>query len=95
MSEAFQDSKEAIVDCVFRFIDRMNDVCEQDPADRILQEFTKAMDPLIDEYLELKFATHIQHARLQQRFEFRTPEQIEADEKLREQMRRPRSERRS
>lgn len=95
MSEAFQDSKEAIVDCVFRFIDRMNDVCEQDPAARILQEFTKAVDPLIDEYLELKFAPHIQHARLQRCFEFRTPEQIEADEKLREQMRRPRRERRS
>lgn len=91
MSEAFQDSKEAIVDCVFRFIDRMNDVCEQDPADRILQEFTKSMDPLIGEYLELKFA--MQHARLQQSFEFRSPDQIEADEKLRDQMRRPRRKR--
>jgi hypothetical protein len=91
MSEAFQDSKEAIVDCVFRFIDRMNDVCEQDPADRILQEFTKSMDPLIGEYLELKFAP--QHVRLQQSFEFRTPDQIEADEKLRDQMRRPRRKR--
>lgn len=34
-SQAFQDSKEAIIDCVFAFIDRMNDVCDSDNADCI------------------------------------------------------------
>ena len=79
MSEAFQDSKDAIIDCVFKYIDRMNDVDDVDTADRILGEFTKAMDPLIDEYIELKFAPN--HTRHQLHLEFRSPEEIEAFER--------------
>lgn len=41
------------------------------------------MDPLIEEYLELKFAPAIQHQRLQLCLEFMTPEEIEAAERQR------------
>jgi len=77
-SQAFQDSKEAIIDCVFAFIDRMNDVCDSDNADRIVSEYIAKMNPLIEEYLDLKFAPN--HERQQLWLEFRTPEQIAADE---------------
>lgn len=40
-SQAFQDSKEAIIDCVFAFIDRMNDVCDSDNADCIVSEYSQ------------------------------------------------------
>lgn len=86
MSEAFQDSKDAIVDCVFKFIDRMNDVCEEDTADRIVSEYIDKMNPLIDEYLDLKFAPN--HGRHQLWLEFRSPEELEEDEVKREARRR-------
>jgi hypothetical protein len=38
----------AIGRVVWRFIDRMNDICEQDTADEILSEFVVAVQPLID-----------------------------------------------
>jgi len=34
-----------IVETVFKFIDRMNDHCETDPAEKILDEFVKAITP--------------------------------------------------
>jgi len=36
-----------IVNCLFRYIDRMTDVCDEDPADRILREFVADVMPLI------------------------------------------------
>lgn len=80
MSQAFQDVKDDMVEVVFKFIDRMNDVCEQDTAAHIIKQYTEAMQPLIDEYIELKFAPHLQHQRMQQILEFRTPEEIQAVE---------------
>ena len=44
---ATDDAK--IVTCLFRYIDRMNDVCEEDPADTILREFVADVMPLINE----------------------------------------------
>ena len=38
-----------IVNCLFRYIDRMTDVREEDPADRILREFVADVMPLISE----------------------------------------------
>jgi len=40
-----------VIDTVMRYIDRMNDVAPDcgDPADRILNEFTRAMKPILDE----------------------------------------------
>jgi len=78
MSEALQDAKDAIIDGVFKFIDRMNDLCDADNAERVVSEFAKHMDPLIEEYLELEFSPAMQ--RLQLCFEFRTPEEIQAAE---------------
>lgn len=89
MSEAFQDAKDAIIDGVFKFIDRMNDLCDTGNAERVVSEFTKHMDPLIEEYLELKFAPAMQHQRLQLCLEFRTPEEIEAAEQTRKSRLRP------
>lgn len=40
---------------VWRFIDRMEDVCEQDPADKILAEFVDAVDPAIDAAMQRWF----------------------------------------
>lgn len=77
-SEVFEDAKEDIVECVFKFIDRMNDVCDSDTADRILNEFTQSINPLIEEYLELKFAPN--HKEQQLWLEFRSPEEIAARE---------------
>jgi len=41
-----------IADVVFRFIDRMNDYCDADPAERILDEFTRAVQPAILKRIE-------------------------------------------
>ena len=38
----------AVAAVVWKFIDRMNDVCEQDTADRIVSEFVAAVMPAID-----------------------------------------------
>ena len=38
-----------IVDCLFSYIDRMNDVCDEDPADTILREFVADVMPFINE----------------------------------------------
>jgi len=38
-----------IVTCLFRYIDRMNDVCDEDPADTILSEFVADVMPFINE----------------------------------------------
>ena len=38
-----------IVNCLFRYIDRMNDVCDEDPADTILREFVADVMPFINE----------------------------------------------
>jgi hypothetical protein len=45
----------AMVECLYRFIDRMNDVCPEDTADRIVGEFTAAVMPLFDEHLDALF----------------------------------------
>lgn len=37
---------------VWQFIDRMTDICEQDPAERILEQFVAAARPAIDAALE-------------------------------------------
>lgn len=42
----------AIGGVVWQFIDRMTDVCEQDPAERILEQFVAAVRPAIDAALE-------------------------------------------
>jgi len=42
----------AIGAVVWQFIDRMNDVCLEDPAGRILSDFLKAVRPAIDAALE-------------------------------------------
>lgn len=42
----------AIGAVVWQFIDRMTDVCEQDPAERILEQFVAAVRPAIDAALE-------------------------------------------
>lgn len=73
---------------MFAFIDRMNDVCDSDNADCIVSEYIAKMNPLIEEYLELKFAPYMQHQRLQMHLEFRSPEEIAADEAKREARRR-------
>ena len=43
---------DGIVATVFSYIDRMNDYCEQDPAEKILDEFTKEIDPILMKYIE-------------------------------------------
>ena len=40
-----------IVDVLFRYIDRMNDICPQDSADKILGEFVAEVDPVIQEMI--------------------------------------------
>jgi len=44
---ATNDAK--IVTCLFLYIDRMNDVCDEDPADTILREFVADVMPFINE----------------------------------------------
>lgn len=43
----------AIISCLYRYIDRMNDICPIDPAEKILAEFVEDMNPLIIEHLRL------------------------------------------
>lgn len=45
----------AITELVMRHIDRMNDVCEQDTADNIIESFTTQFDALFEPYLNEKF----------------------------------------
>jgi len=40
---------------VMRHIDRMEDVCEQDTADRIIESFTRQFDPIFKTYMAAKF----------------------------------------
>ena len=40
-----------IIETVFRYIDRMNDIVTGDPADLILEEFTAELDPIIARYI--------------------------------------------
>jgi len=40
-----------IVNCLFRYIDRMTDVCDEDPADGILREFVADVMPFINELI--------------------------------------------
>jgi hypothetical protein len=44
-----------ITELVMRHIDRMGDICEQDPAEQIIKSFEKQFDPIFDEYLAKKF----------------------------------------
>lgn len=44
------DAEHAIVLCLYSYIDRMNDHCEVDTAAKILDEFTEAVRPLIDQH---------------------------------------------
>ena len=37
----------AVGGVVWRFIDRMNDVCDADPAEKVLAEFVAAIEPAI------------------------------------------------
>ncbi|MEW8120058.1 MAG: hypothetical protein AB2792_23100 [Candidatus Thiodiazotropha sp.] len=46
------DARDEIVEILFKYIDRMNDLCDEDPADQILEEFTEAVDPAIQRYLD-------------------------------------------
>lgn len=50
--QAFQ---RAVADLVFKHVDRMNDVCPEDSAERILDSFTSQLQPLIDTYFAAKF----------------------------------------
>lgn len=43
------DNNAAIVDVLFAYIDRMQDVCPEDPAERIVEAFVKAVDPILEE----------------------------------------------
>ena len=42
-----------IISCLYRYIDRMNDICPIDPVEKILAEFVEDMNPLIIEHLRL------------------------------------------
>lgn len=53
---ATNDAK--IVTCLFRYIDRMNDVCDEDPADTILREFVADVMPLISERIRKRRDDH-------------------------------------
>ena len=43
-----QSTKEEIVDCVYKYIDRMGDFSESDTAERILEEFTAEIFPVLE-----------------------------------------------
>ncbi len=47
--------REGVTALVMRHIDRMNDICDQDPAERIIASFIKGFDPLRDAYWAEKF----------------------------------------
>ena len=40
-----------IISTVFKYIDRKNDHCEQDHAEKILDEFTKEIEPALSQYI--------------------------------------------
>ena len=47
------ESEHEIVNTVFKYIDRMNDVCDEDPMEKIATEFVKEVNPLIDEHVNI------------------------------------------
>ncbi len=47
-----------IVNCLFRYIDRMNDVCDEDHADTILREFVADVMPFISERIRKRSDDH-------------------------------------
>ena len=47
-----------IVKCLFRYIDRMNDVCDEDPANAILREFVADVMPFINERIRKMGGDH-------------------------------------
>ena len=51
---ALATSNAQIVNCLFRYIDRMNDVCDEDPADTILREFVADVMPLINDRTDMR-----------------------------------------
>ena len=61
--DALDDVMQRIVDGVFKYIDRMGDICEQDPAEKIVNEYVVHMTPLIDEYLQLAYGLHPQRMK--------------------------------
>jgi hypothetical protein len=44
-----------ITDLVMRHITRMNDICKEDPAERILDSFIDQFNPMFETYLQSKF----------------------------------------
>lgn len=40
-----------IIATVFKYIDRMNDIVDSDPADLILSEFTAEIEPMLSRYV--------------------------------------------
>jgi hypothetical protein len=44
-----------VTELVMHHIDRMNDVCEQDTADRIIESFTSQFAPIFEVYMAAKF----------------------------------------
>ena len=52
-----------IVTCLFRYIDRMNDVCDEDPADTILSEFVADVMPLMMSRLAIASKELLESAR--------------------------------
>ena len=46
---AMKTSDSKIVNRLLRYIDRMNDVCDEDPADKILREFVADVMPFIND----------------------------------------------
>lgn len=49
-AQRLAEAERAIVLCLYSYIDRMNDYCEADTAEKILDEFTEAVRPLIDQH---------------------------------------------
>jgi len=49
------DFRKKITDLVMRHIDRMNDICEQDTAEKIIGSFEIQFRPIFDAYMEIKF----------------------------------------
>jgi hypothetical protein len=45
----------AITELVMRHIDRMNDVCEEDTAERIVNSFVEGFNPCFETYMDAKF----------------------------------------
>lgn len=54
-------AEHAIVNCLYQFIDRMNDVCPADTADQILEQFTQRVQPLLDANYEALRGTLAKH----------------------------------